>query len=303
LDGKTHNAPSVRDDPRALFDELFGQGLSQSELSRIRAQKKSILDFTSGQLRSVATKVGTENQRRIQDHLDGIAALEKQLSAVVDGCVLPPRLAAGQDYVSAFDNPNLPATLRSQMDMVVAAMACDLTRVSTILCSSSNNNTITYRFLADKDQRFDGQWNETETGGSGNKLFNHHTIAHNAGQLGKLKNILDQWYFEQYAYLLKKLSETTDPDGTPMLDSTLVLYCNLQATGGGHQTGDLFWMLGGNCRQYLKTGRYLRWPSGTNGRGAPTNGVLAAIVNAMGCPRVESFGDAAYGGELPSIVA
>ena len=303
LDGRTHNAPSSRDDPRALFDDLFGKGLSDSELKRIRAQKKSILDFTAGQLSSLFPKVGTENKRRIQDHLDGIAALERQLSSVTDGCTLPTPLAESEDYVSAFDNAQLPVVIRSQMDMVVAAMACDLTRVSTLLCSSSNNNSITYRFLADKDARFNAEFGGGETGGSGNKLFNHHTIAHNAGSLHGLKNILDQWYFEQYAYLLKKLSETTDADGAPMLDSTLVLYCNMQATGGEHQTKDLLWVLGGNCNGHLRSGRFLRWASGMQGQGTPTNRILAAIVNAMGCPHVDHFGDPDYGGELSTILA
>lgn len=302
LDGATHNAPNFRDDPMALFDDLFGMGLDQSELQRIRARKQSLLDFTAGHLRQLHTKVGIEDRRRVQDHLDGIAALERQLSAVVDGCSPPAGLAGGIDYVDPFDNVNLPAVLRAQMDMTVAAMACDLTRVATIMCSSSNNNTITYRFLADKDARFDGQWNEEENGGSGNNLFNHHTIAHNEHELLRLKNILDQWYFEQYAYLLKKLSETLDPDGTPMLDSTLVLYCNLQATGGGHGTDDLLWILGGNCNNYFRSGRFLRWSSGSNGQRAPTNGILTALVNAMGCPRVDYFGDADYGGELSTII-
>jgi hypothetical protein len=303
LDGRTHNAPSIRTDPRALFDELFGAGLSTSELERIRAEKKSMLDFTFGQLTTIQQKVGTENKRRIQEHLDGIVALEKQLSASVDGCTLPPPLGAGKNYVSPFDNINLPAALRAQMDITVSAMACDLTRVATILCSSSNNNTITYRFLADRDAMFDGEWNESENGGSGNNLFNHHTIAHNERMLLRLKHILDQWYFEQYAYLLQKLSTTLDPDGTPMLDSTIVLFCNMQATGGGHQTDNLFWVLGGNCNGYFRSGRYLRWASGKADVQAPTNGILTAIVNAMGCPRIEYFGEPDYGGELKTLLA
>jgi hypothetical protein len=302
LDGKTHNAPNRRDDPNALFDALFGKGLGASDLAKMRAQKKSLLDFTAGHLRAVQSRVGTEDRVRIQDHLDGIAALEKQLSATVNSCEAPQRLGEG-NYVSQFDNVNLPAVLKSQMDMTVMAMACGMTRVATLLSSSSNNNSITYRFLKGKDTRFDSSWTGTETGGSGNSLFNHHTIAHNRGQLQRLKNILDQWYFEQYAYLLKKLSDTRDADGTPMLDSTLVLYVNMQATGGGHQTDDLLWILGGNAGGYFKTGRFLRWASGESGKKAPTNGVLTALVNAMGCPRIDHFADPAYGGELKTIVA
>ena len=66
-----------------------------------------------------------------------------------------------------------------------------------------------------------------------------------------------------------------------MLDSTLVLFCNMQATGGGHQTKDQFWVLGGNANNYFRTGRFLRWASGREGENAPTNGILTALAVAF----------------------
>jgi hypothetical protein len=36
---------------------------------------------------------------------------------------------------------------------------------------------------------------------------------------------------------------------------------------------------------------------------APTNGLLIALANAMGCPHIDSFGDAAYGGEAAILKA
>jgi hypothetical protein len=121
-------------------------------------------------------------------------------------------------------------------------------------------------------------------------------LAHH--NTGELKNYSDQWFVEQYAYLMDRLAEATDADGRPLIETTVVLYCNMQKSGGGHETQDLFWLMGGNYDGYFKTGRYLRWPSGKDGTSIPQNQVLTSIINGAGCPHLDFFGDAQYGGEL-----
>ena len=87
-----------------------------------------------------------------------------------------------------------------------------------------------------------------------------------------------------------------------MIETTVVLLCNMQRTGGGHQTDDLFWIMGGNYDGYFKTGRYLRWAGGGTEK-IPHNRLLTSIINGSGCPPLEFFGDAQYGGELSHLTA
>jgi hypothetical protein len=302
LDGRTHNAPTIRDNPVKLFDDLFGGGVDTSTLDRIRAQRKSILDFTSTQLRTLQTKVGKDDKVRIGNHLDGIAAIEKRLQGLAGAAACKGNTRPDASiWVDAQQNPKMHLVMRAQIEMTVAAMACDLTRVSSHCWCQSNNNTITFPWLADRIPSLNEVWTGAETGGSGNNLRNHHTIAHNEGALRREKNLSDQFFIENFAYFVKLLSDTKDFDGKPMIDNTLVLYTNMQRTGGGHQTDNLIWFLAGNCDNAFKSGRYLQWSSGKPGQTVPSNGILTAIVNATGCPRVESFGDAAYGGELAAL--
>ncbi len=301
-DGKTHNAPSIRDNPSKLFDELFGGGVDTGTLDKIRAQRRSILGFTSGQLKTLQTKVGKDDKVRVQNHLDGIAALERRLqgAAGAAACKAATKPDPANWSESQF-NEKMNLTMRAQIEMTVAAMACDLTRVASHLWCSSNNNTIVFPWLAEKIPSLNEKWAGTETGGSGNNLRNHHTIAHNDGTLRREKNLVDGFFIENFAYFLQLLTETKDFDGKPMLDSTLLLYANMQRTGGGHQTDNLIWFLGGNVGNAFKMGRWLPALSGKIGQSAPTNGILTAIVNAMGCPQVDFFGDKIYGGEAMNL--
>ncbi|MDX2020305.1 MAG: DUF1552 domain-containing protein [Deltaproteobacteria bacterium] len=296
LDGKSHNAPSIRENPFTVFDDLFGGKIDITALQRQRAKRKSILDFSSRQLKQVQARVGSDDKQRIENHLTAITEIEKQLATMSGACQAPGR-ADETIWSTSQSNPKMNLVIRTQIDLTVAAMACDLTRVASHSWCSSNNNTIVFPWLADRIASLNDTWTGTETGGSGNNLRNHHTIAHNEGQLKREKNLVDRFFIECFAYFIEKLSKTMDPDGRPMIENTLVLYANMQRTGGGHQTDNLQWFLAGNANGYFKQGRYLPFLSGKTNQMAPTNGLLTAIVNAMGCPPVDSFGDPAYGGE------
>jgi len=291
------NTTGLHDDPVVLFRDMFGDGtLNDDELARIIAGKRHILDFTKGHLQSLHNRFGTANKARVEAHMAAVAKAAENVS-IIASCQTPTAPDAGQDYTNPNFNALYPNIIKSQIDMTVVAMACDLTRSTSMLWSDGANDNIHFRWLKDKDPGFDGIAADGEFGGG--EIRTHHNLAHH--NTGALKNYSDQWFIEQYAYLLDKLTETTDQDGRPLIETTVVLFCNMQRTGGGHATQDLCWILGGNHDNYFKTGRYLRWAGGQEGESIPQNQVLAAIINGSGCPQVDSFGDAKYGGELSAL--
>jgi hypothetical protein len=104
-----------------------------------------------------------------------------------------------------------------------------------------------------------------------------------------MKTRVDRWFVEQFAYLLKRLKETSDPLGGTLLDNTVVLFTNHMDNGAGHGVeGDIPMILGGSAGGHFKTGRYLRWTSRL-----AHNGLLASLATAVGVPTA-SFGDGKY---------
>ncbi len=291
------NTTGLHDDPVALFRDMFGDGtLDDAELQRVIAGRKHILDFTTGHLQALHNRFGATNKARIEAHLAAVAEAAKSV-ALVHSCQTPLAPDPSKDWLKASHNELYPEIIKSQIDMTVIAMACDLTRSSTMLWSDGANDNISFRWLKDKDPGFDSDAPANEFGGG--QIRTHHNLAHH--NTGALKNYSDQWYIEQYAYLLDRLTETLDSDGRPLIETTAVLFCNTQRSGGGHQTDDVFWILGGNYDNYFKTGRYLRWAGGQQGKPTPHNQVLAAMINGSGCPPIDFFGDAQYGGELSAL--
>ena len=312
LDGETPNAPPPRDDAPGLYEELFGAaGVDAAALRRLRARRASVLDLVGGQLERFGQRVAREDRRRIEQHLGSIREVERTIDALQGACQPPENQAWDPqiDYTARFGNDHIPEILKAQMDMVVAAMACDLTRTATLLLSNSHNNNYTFPWLADKDPGFDGiidpNKGETSAGGPGDGLRHHHSIAHaerKSPEHTRRKNYVDQWFISQFAYLLERLKTTLDPDGRPMLENTVVLFMNLQKTGPGHQTHDVPWILGGNADGYFDTGRYWRSPKRPNGETLTTTNLLTSIMKAMGVEQ-DHFATSAYGGEFSALKA
>jgi Protein of unknown function (DUF1552) len=296
--GDAPNAPTQRISPIQLFDDLFGSAvLDAGALTKLRARRKSVLDLVGKHLEGFTSNLGSEDRQRVGAHLDAIRSVEKRLADTTTSCVKPVLgLDPTLDYVSLNGNPNTPITMKAQMDLVVVAMACDMTRVASLLWPDSVGNFTVFYWLG---QEFTVPGTDFANAGENQGLRNHHEIAHRDSDPAyqPLANRVQQWYLEQFAYLIQKLKDTKDADGTAMFDSSVLLYANTQRTGGGHQTNNLPWILAGSAGGYFKTGQFLPWPSGTPNKGMPQNGILTAICNAMDVPR-DWYGSADYGGEL-----
>ncbi len=119
------------------------------------------------------------------------------------------------------------------MDLMVNAMACDLTRVGTIHWSRAAGQP-TYPWLG---------FNEGA-----------HGLAHES-KTAKLA-MIDQWYATQFAYLVNALGSVREgPNNQTMLDNTLVMWCNELGNGAAHSHENIPLVLAGQAGGKIKTGR------------------------------------------------
>jgi hypothetical protein len=301
--GDSPDAPQPRVDPYQIFADLFGgQNLPASELELLRKKRKSVLDLVGRQLEGWSTNLGADDRERVGAHLESVRALERQLESLASGCAVPTlSLDKSADYLNDNGNQFVDQLIKAQIDLTVAALACDLTRVASMLWMDSGNVRWVFSWLG---ADFTKPGTDFANAGENQGLRNHHEIAHKDSdpEYQPLMNRSCQWFAEQYAYLIQRLKQTKDVGGKTLLDNSVALFTNLQRTGGGHQTDNLPWILAGSCGGYFGTGRFIPWPSGVAGSSVPQNGVLAAICNAMDVP-VDHYGDADYGGELSALRA
>ncbi len=265
--------------PENAAGQLFTNAKISPTFIQLRAERKSLLDYSAGDLGSFGKTLGTEDRKRVAAHLDAVRELEKRTTRLADGACAGPMVT---DLPKAAEN--YPAYVSSHMDIIVNAFKCDLTRVATLQMSDFNGDRITFPWLGDlgKAVTFASR--------------DHHDLAHNPGTDAKTR--ADTWFVQQFSALIKKLKDIPEAPGS-MLDNTVILLANHMSNGARHSYDNLPWILAGRGGGYFKTGRYLRAQAHT-----PTNQLFVGLAEAMGVPQPnQSFGNIEYPGLLPGLSA
>ncbi len=246
-------------DPQRVFHRLFG-GISPD----LKAQRKSVLDAVSDDLGALQPHLGRADQLKLEAHLDAVRDVEKRI-------YISPAPSCGSIELSRLDINDLPAIGKEQMDLLVLALACDLTRVVTLQWSQAVSMTrMTWLGIADP----------------------HHTLSHfpisDQDAQAKLVKI-NRWYATQFAYLLQAMKSVPEGDGT-LLDHSVVLWCNELGEGSSHSRRNVPYVLAGSAGGHFETGRYLNF----QGSKKPWhNDLLVSLCQAMDV-NVSTFGNPAY---------
>jgi hypothetical protein len=268
-------------DPYRVFTQLFGDmpgggsgGMPMPDpmAERDRQMKKSILDTVIRDLDRFKGRVGTEDGMRIDSHLQSIREIEMGLTTPPVSTPMgePPMLPQG---VATGSTENFHVTTKMMIDLSVAALAADATRVVVLqLGDQGDSDLILYNL---------GFMPGGQDGNTGN-VNGFHSIAH---RNGTEKDKMDAWFQEQVAYSVTSLKTAG------ILDSSVFMAMNNMRTGQ-HEYNNVPAIIAGTAGGYFKTGRSVRLPANT-----AQNGILVAIANALGVP-TETFGNAEYGGEL-----
>jgi len=250
------------DDPASIYGRVFSDlHTDPAVLARLRRRRQSILDGVGAQLKRTAARLGSGDRQRLDAHLTAVREIETRLTTdlvVSNPSCHDPVITP----VSAASNDAFPAAGALQMDLMVMALACDITRVASLQWSRSVSQT-----------RF--SWLNIVEG--------HHDLSHrpdsDPGAVASLTKI-NTWYAQQLAALIGRLKTTPDGAGGMLFDNTLVLWCNELAKGNTHGRVGAPYVLAGSAGGALRTGRFLRY----DGQGLPHNNLLVSILNAMGVP-------------------
>jgi hypothetical protein len=250
------------DDPQAVFDRLFaGLDADPAGVERLSAERKSVIDLVKADLASLQPHYGASDKVKVEKHLDAIRAIETRNAAGAPTCDVP-QVDLSMD---PFANDNFPVTVRRQIDLMVMAMACDLTRVASLQCSKSVSQVV-FSWLG-------------QTGG-------HHDLSHlgeNDPSMVSQMTAVNVWYAEQVRYLLDALAAVPEGEGT-LLDNTLVVWGNELGRGNSHSNHPVPFVLAGGAGGAMQGGRHLTFDR------VPHNRMLVSLCRMMGMD-VDTFGD------------
>ncbi|MBL4632433.1 MAG: DUF1552 domain-containing protein [Kofleriaceae bacterium] len=274
-------------DPRILFNRLFPGG--EGEDTPVDAGQRSVLDLISARYAHSYPQLSRDDRNKLALHKDILSDVQQRLDQLSGGSCSASSLGGYDDNGTSFEQYD--SNVENFLDLLVTAMACDVTRVAGIQWANGGFRDVAY--------------------GAGNLDF-HEWYSHGT-------NPTDRWFgvdervsqanydkyldaspvianknrhhVEMMVRLANKLREVPDGDGQTMFDNTLIVMMDEISHGShGHDQWPVI-MLGGFGGSF-RNGRYVRFPRnlpnpGLNGMGfvgKPHNHLLVSLAQAMGLP-------------------
>ena len=237
------------DNPLNVWTRLFGD-LGDANLL---ARRQSVLDIANAELADLRSRLGVEEQHRLDEHLDSLRAVERSLSDS-GSCESPP----SPGTISSSANDSFPDIVSAQLKLAVQALACGATNVASVQLSHTVSPTV-FTWLGETD--------------------GHHSLSHCGDtDLSGMASFAacERWFSAQFAALLDDLALRSDPEtGGSLLDSTVVLWVKEMGDSRAHVCTDVPWIIAGGGG-FFRTGRYLSLG------GTHHDGILTSVCNAFG---------------------
>lgn len=259
---------SPNDDPRDVHRRLFGE--VTPDAVALAEDRRSVLDLVREETTALAGRLPPAEKAKLDMHLDALRDVERNIEPPEPGARCGA--ADAPPAFDVYDNDRFGEIGRAQMDLLVAAMSCDLTRVGSIQWSHAASETL-FSWLGHAES--------------------HHSLSHmdEGSPEGVAQFIEDgRWYTEQFRYLVERLAALPEPGGAgSMLDHSVVLWTTEIGDGVTHMCEDVPVVIAGGGSGRLRPGRYLRYDGESHGK------LLTSLCWAMGLDN-QSFGNPATGG-------
>jgi len=252
----------MENNPRVVFERLFGDGGTTAQRVAEMRRDRSILDSVTDDLAALEREIGTGDRARLDQYLDAIRALERRIQ-------LAEAQSADAELPELARPVGIPATYEEHVtlmfDLVALAYQADLTRVFTFMLGRELGGR-TYPHLGVPDP--------------------HHGLSHHRNDPEKLDKLarINSYHLSLFAHFLEHLHATADGEGS-LLDHSMVLYGGGLGDSNDHAHFDLPELVVGGGGGRLAGNRHLRYPQDT-----PMTNLLVSMLGKAGLP-TERLGD------------
>jgi hypothetical protein len=253
----------MENDPRAVFERLFGSSEStehQARLARIKMER-SILDMVTDRLAQLKTSLGAGDRLKVTEYLDSVRDIERRIQRAEE--------QSSRDLPIVAQPAGVPATYEEyaklMFDLWALAWQCDLTRVTTFMFGREKSSR-SYPEIGVPDA--------------------HHPLSHHQGRPEKLARLskLNVFHMKLFAHFLEKLAATQEGNGR-LLDRVMVVYGSGMSNSDMHLHQNLPMMLVGSGGGQIKPGRHIRVT-----KDMPLANLHVTMLEKMGIP-TERLGD------------
>jgi len=255
------NVPPVTK-ANVLFRMLFKSETKQQreQFRKAIQENSSVLDAVFRQAKDLKGGLGKDDQRKIDEYLNSVRSVEKNLSNA-DQWVDRPK--PDVDIEEPPEGGPFTQRLPLFYDLIALALQTDSTRVATL--------------------SIPGNLPVSDLGLSGN----YHAFSHHGKTERLLKPLfkIEQYQIQQYARFLEKLKGLKTPDGRTLLDSTMVLCGSGMGNASSHSNKNLPLLLAGGG---FKHGSHVVSPE-QSARRIPLCNLYTTMLHQFGRRDIEKF--------------
>jgi hypothetical protein len=248
-------APSIKN-PRKLYDRLF---MADSYRNHVQ----DVTDLILADTKSISRKLGNQDK----ETLDGFVTMIREIELRIEKL---EKMISGAD-VNQPTNEILPRGeyIRLQADLMLAALQMGITNVSTFMIGPER---------WDASLMYEGVFP---------KPVQHHSMTHNQKKEEVAKELqkIDVFHLEQLSYVITRMKEIKESDGTSLFENSLLTYGAGLGDGATHQFFDLPMIVAGKGQGQIKQGRFIKCKSGTL-----NSNLWLTLANLMGL-ELDSFAD------------
>ena len=251
----------MQNNPRVVFERLFGDGGSTADRQSEFKKDRSILDAISSDLARLQREIGAGDQARVNQYLDAVRAIERRIQLSEQKDTELPEL----------ERPvGIPESYRQHVelmfDLTALAYQVDMTRVFTFMLGRELNGRA-YPEIGIPDS--------------------HHGLSHHRYDPEKLAQLakINTYHVSLFTHFLDELANTPDGDGS-LLDHSLLMYGASLSDSNKHSHFDLPLLLVGGGAGQLKGGRHLQYP-----RDTPMTNLLVSQLDKAGVRLDDGLGD------------
>jgi hypothetical protein len=231
----------AEDNPRHVFDRLFGQEAGGVAAQRARLVKRqSVLDAVGDEAKSLRMQLGKDDRTKLDEYLHSVRDVEQRTERL-DAWLNVPKPTVPKDLAAPFQREVSKAKAgeywRTMFDLIVLSLRTDMTRVVTYM-NGSEGNGLAIPEIAITQAR--------------------HNLSHHNGDPVVLDRLAksDAFIMQQFAHFLDSLRDVKDGEDA-LLDRTMVLFGSGMSYGHSHSNSNLPILLAGGRGLGLKHGQHI----------------------------------------------
>ena len=256
--------------PSDTFTQAFSQlvvGSDPAALARADRERrlgKSLLDYWTQDLADLSARVPAAEKDKLDQHATALRELEKRISGQTVDCAVPSQpdetaFPAVLSYQGG--EPYFDTITNLQIDLMVQALACDVTRFSTLFLADLSRTHLDPALPEDVHTDVAHRYAASDANGMGGDPASWALLAHQ-----------HRYAYGKIARIMQRLAEAS------LLDQTVLVAMSDMGDPAKHSSRQIPALLAGGWGGALRGGQHID----LGAAGTPSNRLLVSIQQAFG---------------------